>query len=44
MATRIGPRRPSDIPTQSPNWFTWVWIAFAVVVVVLTILGLWYAV
>jgi hypothetical protein len=30
-------------PKLRPTWTTWMWLAFAVAVVVLTILGLSYA-
>lgn len=30
-------------PKLRPSWTTWIWIAFAVSVVVATIVGLYYA-
>jgi hypothetical protein len=29
----------SVIPKQSPSWFTWMWLLFAAVVIVLTVIG-----
>jgi hypothetical protein len=30
-------------PALRPTWTTWMWLAFAVAVIVLTIFGLFYA-
>ncbi|MFO0570716.1 MAG: hypothetical protein U0263_34085 [Polyangiaceae bacterium] len=32
-----------EIPGLNPTWMTWVWVGFALAVVVLTVLGFLYA-
>lgn len=30
-------------PRLRPTWTTWLWLGFGVIVVVLTVVGLWHA-
>ncbi len=36
-------RMSPEIPGLSPSWMTWVWVGFALAVIVLTVLGFLYA-
>ena len=35
--------RPPSPPRLQPTWTTWMWLSFAVLVAVLTVIGLFYA-
>ncbi len=36
-------RMAPEIPGLRPTWMTWVWVGFALAVVVLTVIGFLYA-